>query len=276
MNAEPPATCRFDGKVVIVTGAGNGIGLCIAQTFAEDGASVVIAEVEPSAGKRAAQTITDAGGSASFVPVDVSDEEQVEAMVATTVERYGRVDVLVNNAGVVVHKLLIDLEREEWDRQLAVQTTGPFLTAKHVARHMIARGGPGKIVNIASVAGLLGRIRCGPHCVAKAGVISLTRVLALELGEYKINVNVLAPGLIDVPYQEDEKVLSTVYKNSILEMLPLGRIGQPIDIARGVQFLACSDSDWITGQVFVADGGLTAGHYNLQGLQDFTMLGGHN
>jgi NAD(P)-dependent dehydrogenase (short-subunit alcohol dehydrogenase family) len=275
MNTEPPTTRRFDGKVVIVTGAGNGIGLCIAQTFAEDGASVVVAEIEPSAGKRAVQTITDAGGSASFVPVDVSDEEQVEAMVATTVERYGRVDILVNNAGVVVHKLLIELEREEWDRQLAVQTTGPFLTSKHVARHMIARGGPGKIVNIASVAGLQGRIRCGPHCVAKAGVISLTRVLALELGEYKINVNVLAPGLIDVPYQEDEKILSTVYKNSILEMLPLGRIGQPIDIARGVQFLACSDSDWITGQVFVADGGLTAGHYNLQGLQDFSMLGGH-
>ena len=276
MNAEPSATRRFDGKVVIVTGAGNGIGLCIAQTFAEDGASVVVAEVEPSAGKRAVQTITDAGGSALFVPVDVSDEEQVETMVATTVKRYGRVDILVNNAGIVVHKLLIELEREEWDRQLAVQTTGPFLTAKHVARHMIARGGPGKIINIASVAGLLGRIRCGPHCVAKAGVISLTKVLALELGQYKINVNVLAPGLIDVPYQEDEKILSTVYKNSILEMLPLGRIGQPIDIARGVQFLACSDSDWITGQVFVADGGLTAGHYNLQGLQDFTMLGGHN
>ncbi len=275
MNAEPPATRRFDGKVVIVTGAGNGIGLCIAQTFAEDGASVVVAEVEPSAGKRAVQMITDAGGSASFVLVDVSDEEQVETMVATAVKRYGRVDILVNNAGIVVHKLLIELEREEWDRQLAVQATGPFLTAKHVARHMIARGGPGKIVNIASVAGLMGRIRCGPHCVAKAGVILLTKVLALELGQYRINVNALAPGLVDVPFQEDEKSLSTAYKNSYLEMLPLGRIGQPIDIARGVQFLACSDSDWITGQVLVADGGITAGNYNLQGLQDFTMLGGH-
>lgn len=267
---------RFEGKVVVITGAGNGIGKGIARSFAEEGGSVVIAEIAETAGGRAAEEIAAEGGSALFVKTDVSDERQVENMVSAALGAFGHIDVLVNNAGVVLHKKLVELDKRDWDCQLDVQLTGPFLVSKHVAKHMIDRGGPGKIVNIASVAALMGRLKCGPHCVAKAGMTLLTKVLAMELGEYGINVNALAPGLIEVAVQDSEEALADSYKQAYLSMLPLGRIGQPEDIANGVKFLASSESDYFTGQIFVADGGLTAGHYNFQGLQDFTMLGGHS
>lgn len=270
MANSPTHTERFTGQVAIVTGAGNGIGLAIAQSFAAEGAIVIIAEIDQQAGERARETIERDGGKAIAWPLDISDEPAITAMVEEVVKQFGHIDILVNNAGITVHKLLVDLSREEWERQLAVQITGPFLMAKHVARHMIARGGPGKIVNISSVAALMGRVKCGPHCVTKGGLTQLTKVLAMELAPYQINVNALAPGLVDVPYQEVEEHLSSAYQDAYLKMLPLGRLGTPADIAHGVTFLASTAADWITGQLFVADGGLTAGHYALQGLHDFS------
>jgi NAD(P)-dependent dehydrogenase (short-subunit alcohol dehydrogenase family) len=209
------------------------------------------------------------------VPVDVANEAQVAHMVATVLDQHERVDVLVNNAGVVAHKLLVDMQQAEWDRQIAVQLTGPFLVSKHVARHMIARGGGGKIVNISSVSALMGRVKGGAHCASKAGLTLLTKVLAMELGPYQINVNAVAPGLIDVPAQRDEANLSTAYQTRYLEEIPLGRIGQPADIANAVLFFASPDADWISGQLHVVYGGLMAGHFSFQGVHDFTMLDGH-
>ena len=266
---------RFKDKVAVVTGAGNGIGLEIAHSFAAEGAWAVIADINAESGAQAAAAIEDAGGKAISTPVDVADEEQVEAMTRTVVDRLGRIDILINNAGVVVHKLLVDLELSAWQRQLDVQLNGPFLTIKHVGRHMMAREGGGKIVNISSVSALMGRVKGGPHCVAKGGLTMLTKVAAMELAQYGVNVNAVAPGLIDVPSQRAEENISTAYKTRYLQEVPLGRMGQTADVAKTVLFLCSSDADWISGQLYLVDGGLMAGHYSFQGNQDFTMLEGH-
>jgi NAD(P)-dependent dehydrogenase (short-subunit alcohol dehydrogenase family) len=265
---------RFMKKVAIVTGAGNGIGLAIARAFAAEGASVVIADINAAAGERAAAALVDTGGQALAVPTDVSDEVQVARMVAAAADRFGQVDILVNNAGVVAHKLLIEMDRDTWDRQIDVQLTGPFLVSKHVARHMIDRGVGGRIVNISSVSALMGRVKGGAHCASKAGLTLLTKVLAMELGQYGITVNAVAPGLVETPAQQEEMNLSSAYKNRYLQELPTGRLGQPSDIANAVLFLASDASEWISGQLYVVDGGLMAGHLSFQGVHDFTMLHG--
>lgn len=199
---------RFIEKVVIVTGAGNGIGLVIANRFAAEGAKVIVADINASAGERAANDIINSGGIAKSITTDVTDEKQVKTMVETVRNQFGQIDILVNNAGISVHKFLIDLEREAWDRQIEVQLTGPFLTIKHVGRQMIAQGTGGKIVNISSIASLMGRVTAGPHCASKGGLNMLTKVAAMELAEYGISVNAVAPGLIDVSAYRDEKYLS--------------------------------------------------------------------
>lgn len=270
---------RFHDKVAIITGAGNGIGLCTAHAFAAEGAQVVIADINARAGALAAAEIKTAGGQAVSVPTDVSDERQVAAMTDAVVDQLGRIDILVNNAGVVVHKLLVDLDLDAWQRQLDVQLTGPFLTIKHVGRHMMERAaqgqGGGKIVNISSVSAVMGRVKGGPHCAAKGGLTMLTKVAAMELAAYGVNVNAVAPGLIDVPSQRAEENISTAYKTRYLQEVPLQRMGQTSDIAQMVLFLCSDAASWITGQLYLVDGGLMAGHYSFQGNHDFEILSGH-
>ena len=266
---------RFEGKVALVTGAGNGIGLTIARAFAAEGARVVIADINPMAGDRPAAEIQSAGGLAIAVPVDVADESRVEQLVATVTEQLGHIDILVNNAGVVAHKLLLEMDVVEWERQLAVQLTGPFLMSKHVGRHMVEHEIAGKIVNISSVSALMGRVKGGAHCASKAGLTLLTKVLAMELGQHQITVNAVAPGLIETQAQKEEMNLSSDYQNRYLQEIPLGRVGQTSDIAKMVLFLASPEADWITGQLHVVDGGLMSGHLSFQGVHDFSMLWGH-
>jgi NAD(P)-dependent dehydrogenase (short-subunit alcohol dehydrogenase family) len=264
---------RFDGKVALVTGAGNGIGLAIAHAFAAEGARVIIADINEGAGERAAAAIRAASGWAIAAPADVADEAQVVRMLEAAAAA-GPVDILVNNAGVVAHQLLIDMDRETWDRQIAVQLTAPFLVSKHVARQMIAAKVAGRIINISSVAAIMGRVKGGGHSASKAGLTMLTKVLAMELGQHGITVNAVAPGLVQTEAQREEMNLSQEYQQRYLAELPLGRLGQPDDIAKAVLFFASDDAAWITGQLHIVDGGLMAGHLSFQGVHDFTMLHG--
>lgn len=266
---------RFTDKTAVITGAGNGIGLSIAHAFAEEGAHVIVAEINSESGRRAEAEIAERGGKVSFVQVDVSDEAGVENMVKSVVSITGCIDILVNNAGVVLHKSLFEMKRNEWDRQMEVQLTGPFLTIKHVGKQMVKAGKGGRIVNISSVSAVMGRVKGGAHCTAKAGLTLLTKVAAMELAEHGINVNAVAPGLIDVPAQRSEDNLAKAYIDRYMKEVPLKRMGLPSDIASTVLFLSSDEAAWITGQLQLVDGGLMAGHYTFQGTHDFSMLEGH-
>src|SRR5262249_1077279 len=154
------------------------------------------------------------------------------------------------------------------------QMAGPFLVNKHIARPMIGYGVRGRIVNISSVAALMGRVKGGAHCASKAGLTLLTKVLAMELGQYGITVNAVAPGLVETSAQEEEMNLSSAYKNRYLQELPTGRLGQPSGIANALLFLASDASEWVRAQLYVVDGGVMAGHLSFQGGHDFRMLHG--
>jgi 3-oxoacyl-[acyl-carrier protein] reductase len=258
-----------------VTGSGDGIGFVIANKFADEGAKVIIADINHSAGEKAANEIIGSGGIAISITTDVSDENQVKTLVEKAFSQYGQIDVLVNNAGISVHGYLVELDRDDWDRQIEVQLTGPFLTTKHVGRQMISQGKGGRIVNISSVASVMGRIKTGPHCASKGGLTMLTKVAAMELAEHGINVNAVAPGLIDIPKHRDESFLSRAYKNSYMKEVPLGRMGLPSDISNMVLFLSSNEAEWITGQLFLVDGGLMSGHYSFRGSHDGTIQHGH-
>jgi len=261
------ATADFSGRAAIVTGAATGIGRAIAELFLARGAAVTIADLNaPLAAQTAAELA--ATGRCVAIPTDVSDEDSVHAMVAGTRAAFGTVDYLVNCAGIHLHKLVVETERAEWDRQLAVQLTGPFLCSREVARDMLAHGTRGAMVNIVSAAARMGRVKGSAHCASKAGLVGLTQVLAMELGAHGIRVNAVGPGLIDTESQRDEAVISSAYKAAYLKEIPLGKLGESVDIAEAVVFLCSDAARWITGHTLYVDGGFLAGNLSLQGLQD--------
>lgn len=251
-------------KVVLVTGAGSGIGLGIVDAFAANGAKIVGLGRTAGRLEKMAESVQARGGQAMPLTCDVSDELQVQSAVQTAVQHFGAIDVLVNNAGFApsAPAPIIETDIGEWNRVLATSLTGAMICAKHVARQLVPRG-TGAIVNVTSLAGKLPRQGLAPYSAAKAGLEHLTRVLALELATHGIRANAVSPGTVRTEHLEaelaergasfDERVTGSLdrFRSPIL----LGRVGEPADPAAAVLFLASEAASFITGQVLYVDGG---------------------
>ena len=231
---------RLENKVAIVTGAASGIGLAIAQKFLAEGAKVIA---------------LDLGSTEGFESIicDISNHEAIEKAVAEVKEKFGRVDILINNAGIYPFKNFTEMTEADWDKVLGVNLKGTFMLTQAAAKVMPDGG---KIVNISSIASLVGFEGLTHYCASKGGINGWTRALALELAPRKINVNAVAPGAIETPGLNVG--LNEESKKGFLTLIPWQRIGQPEDIANATAFLASSEADYITGQVLVVDGGWTA------------------
>jgi 3-oxoacyl-[acyl-carrier protein] reductase len=252
---------HFQGQVAFVTGAGRGIGKAIALRFAREGADVALVDIDAESAKATGDEIVALGRRAFVRTADVGDCEAIQPVIAEAAATLGRLDVLVNNAGIGRGKRFLEITRENWESHLRVHLSGSFYCAQAAAREM-ARRGYGRIVNIASVAGLMGPIDLAPYGAAKAGIIGLTRAAALDLADLGITVNAIAPGPIDT------ELLRTWPPAALRERaqhLPVARLGTPDEIAHAALFLASPDSGFITGVVLVVDGGsVAAGAYMVE------------
>lgn len=245
---------RLQDKVAIVTGAGSGNGRGIALRLAEESARVVVADVSERGAQETAAMIEELGRQALVVRADVSQREQVAALVSAAVDRFGQLDILVNNAGVESMAPLLELPEAEWDRVLDVNLKGPFLCTQAAAREMVKVGRGGKIVNIASICSAVALTNEAHYIASKGGLLMLTKAMALDLAPYNINVNAVGPGVIETAMTANslsnpERV--TMFFNHI----PLKRIGKPRDVANAVLFLASDEADYITGTILYVDGG---------------------
>ncbi len=250
---------RLDGKVALVTGASQGIGRALAEGLAAYGADVAITELpERWADARAASAdiANAAGRRCEAFPLDVRRIDAIEALVNQLVERFGRVDILVNNAGVQVAKPAVEVTEHDWDAVVDVDLKGVFFCARAVGRRMIEQRIAGSVINIASQNGLIGYFNRAAYCSAKAGVINLTRVLALEWAPHGIRVNAVAPTFIRTPMAE-QTLRDEAFRKDILARIPLGRIGEPEDVVGCVVFLASPAAALVTGHTLVVDGGWT-------------------
>lgn len=243
---------RFEGRVSIVTGASQGIGEAIARDLAAEGAAVVLVDVQPDKLEAVVRSIADAGGKAEAHQADVADAAAVERVVAAVAAAHGRIDHLVNNAGITRDGLLMRMREEDWDAVIRVNLKGTFNFSKAVIRTMIAAK-YGRIVNIASVAGLMGNAGQANYAASKAGVIAFARSLAREVGVRGITVNAVAPGFIATAMTD---LLPEDVKKAYLEIIPMKKFGLPKDVASAVRFLLSDDAAYITGQVVSVNGGM--------------------
>ena len=254
---------RLEGKVCIVTGAGQGIGRAIAALFASEGAIVTFCDINEQAGKGTLSEIQADGGHAKFVKVDVTKDEQVAAMVEGVVSEHGRVDVLVNNVGIVeVGDNIFNLTRESWDRVIAINLTSVFLTSKFVVPHMAKRN-YGSIVNVSSIIGMIGEPGSSEltYAATKGGIRGFSKQLASDVAPYKIRVNCVAPGYTATPALKAAFADGTNPPGSKQEKEArhlLNRFAEPSEIASSVLFLASDESSFVTGTTLVVDGGFTA------------------
>jgi 3(or 17)beta-hydroxysteroid dehydrogenase len=251
---------RVQDKVAIVTGAASGMGEASARLLAKEGAKVVLSDVNEVAGARIAKEIVDQGGACIFAKLDVASESDWQRVIASTLERFGRLDVLVNNAGVTVNKGLEETTLEEWRWVMSINLDGVFLGVKYAIGAMKKTGG-GSIINISSAAGLVGQLWAGAYCSSKGGVRLLTKAAALECSkagrDYNIRVNSIHPGCVRTALLEP--LLKNEEMAAIINNLhPVGHLGEPEDIAYAVLYLASDESRFTTGSELVVDGGYTA------------------
>lgn len=253
---------QLKDKIAIVTGAAVGIGEAVVRRYLDEGAKVVVVDVKPRA--ELENTYSDvAAERIVLMQADVTKREGIEGIVRATVERFGRVDILFNNAAIFDMRPLLEESWEIFDRVFAVNVKGMFFLMQRVARQMVEQGGGGKIINMASQAGRRGEALVSHYCASKAAVISYTQSAALALAPHRINVNGIAPGVIDTPMWKDVDALFARYENRpvgekkrlVGEAVPLGRMGRPSELTGAAVFLASADADYITGQTLNVDGG---------------------
>lgn len=245
---------KLKNRVAIVTGAAMGIGKAIAETMADEGAKIVIADVNDEAGKMTSENIKKSGGHASYIKVDVTDFNQIKEAIEKVLDQYNKIDILVNNAGIGIMEPFIDGKEEDWDRLIAIDFKGPILFSKAVLSSMVKEQ-YGKIINIASIAGVMAVERQVLYSATKGGVIAFTRSLAAELAPQHINVNAICPGLTATPLVDRGMKEAPEYFDQLIKDIPLGRPAQPGEIAKLAVFLASDESEYITGQRIVIDGG---------------------
>ncbi|RJX38094.1 SDR family oxidoreductase [Paenibacillus pinisoli] len=247
---------RMNGKVAIVTGAGSGMGLEEARLLAQEGAKVVLTDINFDAVQAVAKSIQEDGGDAIAIKHDVASEDNWSEVVAETVNQYGKIDVLVNNAGISMAVGLLDTSIDQWNRVMNINVTSVFLGMKHVIPHMVAGGG-GSIINISSIAGLTGSSGAGAYTASKGAVRMLSKAAAVDFGGQNIRVNSVHPGFISTPmssqFVEDPQMLQF-----FLSQTALPRVGQASEVAQAVLFLASDEASYVTGVELPVDGGVTA------------------
>jgi NAD(P)-dependent dehydrogenase (short-subunit alcohol dehydrogenase family) len=247
----------LDGAVAVVTGASSGIGRASAERFAAEGASVVVADVDEAGGTETVEHIEDDGGEATFVEVDVSDPDSVQAMVDATVERYGSLDVAHNNAGILTDFVPVtEIEESDWDTLIDVNLKGVWACLKAEIPAMLESNG-GAVVNTTSEEGLVGGPARGSYVASKHGVVGLTRTAALEFADAGLRVNAVAPGPIDTGMSPDSMDAEDLegMREAVGEEIPLGRFGEPEEVAGATAYLCSEDASFVTGHTLVVDGG---------------------
>jgi len=243
---------RLENKVALITGAGSGIGRAAALLFAKEGAAAAIVDITSKGGTETVEMIKGIDRDAIFVYADVSKALDVEKSIKSVVEKYGKLDILFNNAGVAQDCSVVEMSEDEWDRVINVNLKSVFLCSKYAIPHMIKQG-EGIIINTASTLGLIAEPNCGAYCASKGGVIALTRALAVEYAPYNIRVNCICPGPTATPM-----ILKEPQQQVDVSYVPLKRLGKPEEIAHAALFLASEESAYVTGSVLIVDGGTTA------------------
>ncbi|MEM0482024.1 MAG: SDR family NAD(P)-dependent oxidoreductase [Nitrososphaerota archaeon] len=248
--------CRLKDRVAIITGAASGIGSSTSILFAEEECRVVLVDVEEDAGKRLEKKITAMHGesAALFVKADVSVEEDVKSCVESVINRYGRIDVLVNNAAIHLIATLLETTTDAWQRTMDVNLKSTYLFCKYVASHMINSSIRGSIVNVSSIQGIRGGLLSSAYAASKAGIIGFTKALALELAPYGIRVNAVAPRAIDTPLFRRYLEARGLTEEDIKKRYLFGRLGRPEEVARTILFLASDEASYISGEVIVVGG----------------------